>query len=174
MLARVGFEEESMTDWAPIHEKVMAAFEVGWDQPSPHAWDAFLDESMHFVQPMLRHGVGRELGWEESARTLKLVPDLRADVLAWSGHEDTLFIHIRFTGTLGGRPLTWEAVDLLHLDSDGQAVFRESFFDSFPVALALVRRPRAWLRWWRSGVGPLFGRRRVLRPVVTTPLGASS
>jgi len=43
--------------------------------------------------------------------------------------------------------------------------FRESFFDSVPVAAILLRRPRSWLPWWRSGVGPLLWRRRLLRPV---------
>jgi len=162
-----------VTDWPTIHELVVDQFRTGWDRPDPHAWDAFAGESMRFVQPMLRDGVGPEVWWEESARTLALLPDLRADVLRWSGVEDSIFIHIRFTATLAGKPLSWEAVDLLRVTPDGTAVFRESFFDSVPVATTLVRRPRAWLRWWRSGVGPLFWRRRLLRPVHTAPTGGS-
>lgn len=154
-----------MTDWTVIHEKFVEQFRTGWDRPDPHAWDVFIDESMRFVQPMLRNGVGPELWWEESSRTLRLLPDLRADVLTWSGVEETLFIHLKFSATLAGKPLTWEAVDLVRLAPDGRATFRESFFDSVPTAIALVRRPRAWLRWWRSGVGPFFWRRRLLRPV---------
>ena len=96
-----------------------------------------------------------------------MLPDLRAVVLSWAGTGENLFIHIRFSATLAGKPLTWDAVDLLRLTPDGTAVFRESFFDSAPVAAALLGRPRAWLRWWRSGVGPLFWRRRLLRPVRT-------
>jgi hypothetical protein len=161
----------SGTDWAPIHERVVEQFRTGWDKPDPHAWDGFLGEQMEFVQPMLRRGTGPRLWWEEAARTLALVPDLRADVLAWAGVDDTVFLHLRFSGTLAGKPLTWEAVDLLRVAPDGTAVFRESFFDSVPVAAELVRRPAAWLRWWRSGVGPLFARRRLLRAVTTTPGG---
>ena len=159
---------ESGTDWAPIHEKVVAEFRAGWDRPDPTTWDSFLGESMEFVQPMLRCGVGRELWHEETARLLKLVPDIRADVLSWAGVGDTIFLHIRFEATLGGKPLTWEAVDLLRIDADGTGVCRESVFDSVPVATQLISRPRAWLRWWRSGVGPLFARRRLLKPVTTT------
>lgn len=105
----------SGTDWAPIHERVVEQFRTGWDKPDPHAWDGFLGEQMEFVQPMLRRGTGPRLWWEEAARTLALVPDLRA--------------------------------------------------------AELVRRPAAWLRWWRSGVGPLLARRRLLRAVTTTPGG---
>jgi hypothetical protein len=152
-------------DWAPIHEKVVAEFRTGWDRPDPKAWDSFLGESMEFVQPMLRCGVGPELWHEETARLLKLLPDVRADVLTWAGVGETIFLHLRFEATLGGRPLSWEAVDVLRVAPDGTAVFRESFFDSVPVAAELMRRPRAWLPWWRSGVGPLFARRRLLSPI---------
>jgi len=162
-----------MTDWPTIHEKVVEQFRTGWDRPEPHAWDAFAGDSMRFVQPMLRDGVGPEVWWEESARTLALLPDLRADVLRWAGAGENLFIHVRFTASLAGKPLSWEAVDFLRITPEGTAVFRESFFDSVPVATTLISRPRAWLRWWRSGVGPLFWRRRLLRPVHTAPTGGS-
>lgn len=155
------------TDWAAVHEQVVAQFSAGWDRPDPHAWDAFLGPDMEFVQPMLRRGVGPAFWQGETARALALMPDLRADILGWAGSGDRLFIHLRFAGTLGGRPLGWEAVDLLHVDPSGTATFRESFFDSMPLAADVVRRPTAWLRWWRSGVGPLLGRRRLLRPVST-------
>jgi len=155
------------TDWAAVHEKVVEQFRAGWDHPDPTAWDSFLGESMEFVQPMLRCGVGPELWHGETERLLKLLPDLRADVLTWAGVGDTIFLHLRFEATLVGKPVTWEAVDVLRVAQDGTGVFRESFFDSVPVATQLVRRPGAWLRWWRSGVGPLFARRRFLQPTTT-------
>ncbi|MFL6089827.1 MAG: nuclear transport factor 2 family protein [Aeromicrobium sp.] len=153
------------TDWATVHEKVVEEFRTGWDRPGPNVWDSFLGDSMEFVQPMLLNGVGPALWHEETARLLKLLPDLRADVVHWAGAGDTLFIHIRFEATLGGKPVGWEAVDMLRIAPDGTGVFRESFFDSVPVATQLVRRPGAWIRWWRSGVGPLFARRRLLSPI---------
>jgi hypothetical protein len=163
-----------MTDWPTIHEKVVEQFRTGWDRPEPHSWDAMADDSMHFVQPMLRDGVGRQVWWEEMARVQKLLPDLRADVLRWAGSGEDLFIHIRFEATLSGKPLTWDAVDWLRVTSEGTAVFRESFFDSVPVAAQLASRPRSWLRWWRSGVGPLFWRRRLLGPIeISTTTGGS-
>jgi hypothetical protein len=152
-----------VTDWPTVHQKVVDQFQAGWDRPAPDVWDSFLGKDMEFVQPMLRHGFGPAFWHGETARVLSLIPDLRADVLGWAGAGETLFINLRFTGTLGGRPLSWEAVDLLRVTPEGTAVFRESFFDSAPVAMELIRRPSAWLRWWRSGVGPLFARRRLLR-----------
>ena len=163
-----------MTDWPTIHEKVVEQFRTGWDRPEPHGWDPFFDDSMEFVQPMLRDGVGPAVWWEESSRLLTLVPDLRADVLRWSGSGEDLFIHIRFQGTLAGKPLTWDGVDWLRLTPEGTALSRVAFFDSVPVALTLLRCPRCWLRWWRSGVGPLFWRRRLLRPItISTSPGGS-
>lgn len=163
-----------MTDWHAAHERVVDHFRRGWDRPDPHAWDELMDPEMRFVQPMLRDGTGPEHWWEETVRTLALLPDLRADVLSWAGSGENLFIHIRFTATLAGRPLSWEAVDLLRVTPDGVAFFRESFFDSVPVATQVLARPRSWLRWWRSGIGPFFARRRVLRPVPTQRHGGSS
>jgi hypothetical protein len=158
-----------MTDWPEIHENVVRQFRNAWDKPDPHAWDGFLDDSVRFVQPMLRDGVGPALWWEEFARTQALLPDLRVEVLRWAGAEENVFVHIRFSATAGGRPLSWEAVDLLKLSAEGQLLFRESFFDSVRPAAALVRRPRAWLRWWRSWIGPIIASRRFL-PLVRRDL----
>lgn len=163
-----------MTDWPTVHQAVVDAFRDGWDRPHPHAWDRFLDDRVRFVQPMLRDGEGPELWWEEAARLLILLPDLRADVLSWSGRGELLYIHIRFTATLGRRPLTWTAVDLLRLSPEGRLLHRESFFDSVPPASTVLRRPRSWWRWWRSGVAPLAVRRRLLPavPIPTHPGGS--
>lgn len=104
---------------------------------------------------------GASSGGRRPTRLLHLLPDLRADVVHWAGAEDTLFIHLRFTTTLDGAPLGWDAVDLLRLTPVGTAVFRESFFDSVPVTTTLLRHPRALARWVRSSL-----RRGAARPVV--------
>jgi len=153
-----------MTDWDTIHRNVVESFRAGWDRPDPHAWDSFLDDRTDFVQPMLRNCTGAKLWWEETTRLLSLMPDLRADVLNWAGSGELLYIHIRFFATLGGKPVTWDAVDLLRLAESGVLLHRESFFDSVPVAMTLAGRPRGWWAWWRSGVGPFTARRRFVRP----------
>jgi len=152
-----------MTDWDTIHRNVIESFRAGWDRPHPHAWDSFLDDRTVFVQPMLRNGIGAKSWWEETTRSLSLMPDLRADVLSWAGSGELLYIHIRFSATLGDKPVTWDAVDLLRLAESGVLLHRESFFDSAPIAMKLVGRPRGWWAWWRSGVGPFAARRRFVR-----------
>jgi len=154
-------------DWPRIHAEVVAAFEAGWAAPGPHAWDAFLTPDAEFVQPMLRDGHGRELWWEEAGRLLTLLPDITGTVRSWAGNEETLFIAVRFDATLGGRPFGWDAVDELSLTPEGTVRRRESFFDSVQPAAQLATRPSAWSRWWRSGIGPLTWRRRVLRKELT-------
>ena len=88
-----------MTDWPEIHENVVRQFRIAWEKPEPHAWDGFLDESVRFVKPMLRDGVGPALWWEVFARTQALLPDLRVEVLRWAGAEENVFVHIRFVPT---------------------------------------------------------------------------
>lgn len=153
---------EQSVDWGDVHRRVVEIFRAGWESPTPTAWDGFIDDRSEMVQPMLRDGVGAGFWHSETTRALEVMPDLRAEVLAWSGRAERLFINLRFRATVGGRPLSWDAVDLLVLRPDGSLVRRESFFDSAPVAAALARRPRAWWPWWRSGLWPLEGRRRIL------------
>jgi hypothetical protein len=150
-----------MTDWPSIHQRVVKSFRAGWERPHPHAWDEFLAEDVELAQPMLRVGRGRELWWDEVGRLLAFLPDFRGEVLSWSGLEAMLFIEVGFTATLGGRPLSLRAIDQLRLSPDGTLLRRDSFFDSVPLVLLVLRRPSVWPAWWRSGIGPLVGRRRL-------------
>ncbi|MGI6873780.1 nuclear transport factor 2 family protein [Amycolatopsis sp. 3B14] len=152
-----------MTDWTAVHEKAVAAFAEGWARPHPQAWDALLAEDVELNQPMVPPTRGRQ-GWgREAERLLGFLPDLRGEVLSWAGREDRLFIELRLSGTLRGKPLAFRAVDELWLTADGRVTRRDSFFDSMPVAMAVAGRPGAWPAWWRSGLGPLIGRRRLRR-----------
>lgn len=146
---------KQLTDsrWTDAHRTALDAFVEGWLTPSPHAWDRLLAPDVELVQPLLRNCRGREQWWREAARLMRLVPDLRGEVLSWSATGDTMFIDVRFTGTLGGRPLTWRAVDVLTLDATGTVLRRESHFDSVPLILTVLRRPRAWLAYWRRRNG---------------------
>jgi hypothetical protein len=151
-----------MTAWPSVHERVVEAFAAGWRRPEPHAWDDLLAEHVELTQPLLRNGRGRALWQQEVARLLAFLPDLRGEVIGWAGRDDIVFIDIRLNATAGGKPLSFRAVDRLRLDSAGTVVSRESFFDPAPVATALMYRPVTWWSWWRSGLGPLLGRRRFL------------
>jgi hypothetical protein len=135
-----------VADWPSVHQQVVDLFAKGWDRPEPHAWDELLAEEVELVQPLLRSGRGRALWNEEARRLLRLAPDLRGDVLAWAGRDDVVFIDVRLSATVGGKPLTFRSTDKLLIGPDGRVLRREGSFDPVPVALALLLRPRAWLR----------------------------
>ncbi|MHA6625343.1 nuclear transport factor 2 family protein [Pseudonocardia sichuanensis] len=150
------------TSWAAAHRRVLDGFSAGWRRPDPHAWDDILAEDVEFTQPLLRPGTGPAHWHEEARRLLVLAPDLRGEVVAWAARDDVMFIDVRLTATVGGAPLTVRSVDELRVTPSGTIARRDASFDWWPVALAVLARPRAWWRWWRSGVGPLLGRRRLL------------
>ncbi|WP_433872735.1 nuclear transport factor 2 family protein [Saccharopolyspora sp. CA-218241] len=143
-------------------EAVVSAFSRGWREPHPHAWDDVLAEDIRLVQPLLRDRVGKQALAEEYGRLLALVPDLRGEVTGWSATGSTVRVALRLTGTLGRLPLVLDVVDQLGLDDRGLIRSRRARFDPLPAVALLARQPRAWRAWWRSGVGPLLGRRRLL------------
>ena len=58
------------------------------------------------------------------------------------------------SGSAGGAPISWDAVDRFTLRSDGLATERITYFDSGPLALVVARRPRVW---------PAFARNQLAR-----------
>lgn len=67
-----------------------------------------------------------------------------AEVHRWGATGDGVLIEFTISGTTGGRPISWNAVDRFVVGEDGLASERVSYFDSAPIALTLARRPRAW------------------------------
>jgi ketosteroid isomerase-like protein len=118
-------------------------FQRGWYAPGPGAWDDLLTEDVELVQPMIPPTRGRAAWDAQILDVLRLVPDLHGTVQHWSGHGNTLFIELALEGTLGGKPVSWGLVDVLTLEGD-RCRKRVSYFDSAPLALAILRRPRAW------------------------------
>lgn len=151
------------TGWSGVHQRVLAAFARGWDSPDPRAWDSLMAVDIELHQPLLLPGTTRRTWHDEAQRLVTLLPDIRGDVVSWAGHEDLMFIELRLHATLGGKPLEFRAVDKLWLTPTGTVLRRDSYFDSAPLIQAVLRRPSAWLPWWRSGLGPFMGRRRFLR-----------
>jgi len=133
-----------MADWPSVHQRVVDLFAKGWDAPGPHAWDELLAEDVELVQPLLRSGRGRAVWHDGVSRLLGLAPDLRGDVVAWAGNDDVVFIDVRLSATVGGRPLTFRSFDRLLVSPDGRVLRREASFDPVPVVLALLLRPTAW------------------------------
>ncbi|WP_028937790.1 nuclear transport factor 2 family protein [Pseudonocardia spinosispora] len=145
-----------------LHRSAVDRFAAGWDKPGPHAWDDLVTSDVVLNQPLVPASVGRAAWADEVRRLLVLVPDLRGSVDSWAGRDDLLFIELTLSGTLRGSRLRLPLVDKLWLDADGMVTRRDSFFDPGLVAALILRRPRSWLPWWRSGVGPFVFRRRLV------------
>jgi hypothetical protein len=105
------------------------------------------------AEPLLRSGRGRAVWHDAASRLLRLAPDLRGDVIAWAGRDDVVFIDVRLSATVGGKPLAFRSFDKLLIGPGGRVVRREASFDPAPVALALLLRPTAWLRAVRLLLG---------------------
>lgn len=151
-----------MTDWPRAHEQVVEKFAKGWAQPAVHAWDDLLAEDVDLTQPMLAAARGRDRYHDEIRRLLALAPDVTGEVLSWAGRSDVVFIDLRITATIGAARVSFRTFDQLRITPSATVVRREASFDPAPIALAVARHPSAWWPWWRSGLGPLIGRRRFL------------
>jgi SnoaL-like domain len=143
------FVETFITGWSYGDRDTMVAHFTPWLRPDTR-----------LVQPFERTHAGPEGFAELFARVFALIPDLRARVLRSAPSPDGVIIEFELHGTLGGRPVVWNACDRIILDPDGHIVERRSYFDPTRLPLAILRRPRAWRRWWASGVGPPRRRRR--------------
>jgi hypothetical protein len=63
-------------------------------------------------------------------------------------HE--VLIEFTLSGTYGGKPISWDAVDRFTF-TNGLIAERVSYFDSAPLMVKLVGRPAGWERLVRTG-----------------------
>jgi hypothetical protein len=105
------------------------------------------------VQPRTPDVVGRASLLALFARVYALVPDLRGQVLHANIYDGGVYIEARLSGTLGGRRMTWKTCDRFWFE-DGLVKGRVTYFDPLDLLASVAGRPRAWRRWWRSGLGP--------------------
>ena len=132
-------------------------FAATWAAPDLGAHEALWAEDVVLVQPLMEAAVGRAACREALARLFRLVPDLRADVHRWSGSAELVFIEFTLSGTFGGRPVSWDAVDRFVL-KQGLVAERVSYFDAIPLSLELASRPRGWRRLFTAGFRPRLAR----------------
>ena len=135
-------------------EAWVRGFEEGWRAPEgPEALAAhfapMFAPDMRLIQPQIPDTIGRE-GLLEFARPLfALIEDLHATVDEWAVRDNVAFIEITLSGTLGGKPVSFQAVDRITL-RDGVATERRSYLDPAPLIATVLRRPRAWPAFARS------------------------
>lgn len=121
-----------------------------WKAPTADRLDEVLAPDARLVAPMMPTTEGLLAGKRTFAALLEAVPDLTGEVRRWGATDDGVLIEFTLSGTVGGKPISWDAVDRFVIGDDGLASERISYFDSVPVALAVALRPRAWPAFTRA------------------------
>ncbi len=138
-----GIGEDAAADFA-------ARFADYWRAPTPERLSIVLADRVRLVAPMTPVTDTLVDGQRAFAGLFELIPDLRGEIHRWGKTEDGVLIEFTLSGTAGGKPISWSAVDRFVLGEDGLATERVTYFDSMPVALAAATRPRAWPAFLRS------------------------
>lgn len=121
-----------------------------WAAPAPERLDAVLAPQVRLVAPMTPTTHTLEEGKRAFADLFELIPDLTGEVHRWGATADGVLIEFTLSGTTGGAPISWQAVDRFVLGEDGLATERISYFDPTPIALTVARRPRSWPAFARA------------------------
>ena len=125
-------------------------FEAYWRAPTPQGLEAILAPQARLVAPLTATTHTREEGIRAFAALFELVEEMNAELHRWGPTDDGVLIEFTVTGKVGGKPISWHAVDRFVIDAQGLASERVSYFDSTPIALTLAGRPRAWPAFLRS------------------------
>jgi SnoaL-like domain len=121
-----------------------------WRAPTPERLSLVLADRVRLVAPMTPVTKTLAEGKRAFEGLFELIPDLTGEVHRWGATADGLLIEFTLSGTAGGKPISWHAVDRFVLGEDGLATERVSYFDSMPIALAALTRPRGWPGLLRS------------------------
>jgi hypothetical protein len=137
------FDEAAAADFA-------ARFADYWRAPTPAGLSSVLAERVRLVAPMTPVTKTLSEGQEVFAGLFELIPDLTGEMHRWGATDDGVMIEFTLSGSVGGKPIAWHAVDRFVIGKDGLATERVNYFDSMPVALAAATRPRAWPAFLRN------------------------
>lgn len=135
---------------AAFAARFAAQFTDAWRSPDLAKHEAMWSDDIVLIQPMMGTLRGRQACRESFARLFALIPDLHADVHRVGHGSHEVFIEFTLSGTYGGKPIAWAAVDRFTF-TDGLIAERVSYFDSTPLIGKLVARPAGWDRLARIG-----------------------
>jgi SnoaL-like domain len=124
-----------------------------WTSPSPDRLAMLLADDVRLVAPMTPVTDTLADGERAFSAIFDLIPDLTAEVHGWGATDSGVLIDFTLSGSAGGAPISWRAVDRIEIREDGLATERVSYFDSLPLIAAVARRPRAWPAFVRSRRG---------------------
>jgi SnoaL-like domain len=128
-----------------------------WQAPTATRLDTVLAQQVRLDAPMTPVTHTLVEGQRAFADLFELIPDLRGEMHRWGATADGVLIEFTLSGTAGGKPISWSAVDRFVLGDDGLATERVTYFDSMPVVLAAATRPRSWPAFLRSRLRQLRG-----------------
>jgi hypothetical protein len=129
-----------------------------WRAPAVEHLDIVLASDARLSAPMVPTTYGLQEGKRTFAELFGLIPDMTAEVHRWGATSDGVLIEFTVRGTTNGAPISWQSVDRFILNEDGLATERFTYFDSLPLLLTLVRRPRTWPGFTRSRIKQLLRR----------------
>lgn len=121
-----------------------------WQAPALERLDTVLAPNASLSAPMIPTTHGLEGGKRAFEDLFELIPDMTAEVHRWGATSDGVLIELTVRGTAGGTPVSWQSVDRFVLDRNGLATERFTYFDSLPLLLTMLRRPRVWPAFIRS------------------------
>ncbi len=127
-----------------------------WRAPDLERLDTVLAPNARLSAPMVPTTSGLEAGRRVFADLFELIPDMTVEVHRWGATSDGVLIELTVHGSAGGAPVSWQSVDRFVLNEDGLATERFTYFDSLPLVLTVVRRPRTWPRFARSRLKQLL------------------
>ena len=132
---------------AEFVEFFAALWRIGATDPERFFADcgARMTPDARLIQPLAPVARGPEGMRRTFAPIFEAIPDLRSEVNHWGATEDGVLIEHTLSGTLGGRPIRWTAVDRFILRGE---LFEErrAYFDPLPLVGAMLTRPRASLK----------------------------
>ena len=135
---------------AEFASRFAAQFADTWRSPDLAKHEAMWSDDIVLTQPMMGTLRGKQACRESFARLFGLVPDLHADVHRFGHGSHEVFVEFTLSGTYGGKPIAWDAVDRFTF-VNGLIAERVSYFDSTPLIGKLVARPAGWDRLVRVG-----------------------
>lgn len=130
-------------------------FSEFWRSPAPERLNTLLAADARLSAPMVPTTSGLEAGERSFAEVFELVSGMTAEVHRWGTTSDGVLIEFTVRGTAGGSPISWPSVDRFVLNEEGLATERFTYFDSLPLALTVMRRPKTWRGFIRSRIKQL-------------------
>jgi hypothetical protein len=138
-------------------EDFVNRFAEYWRAPTPERLDMVLAPDVRLVTPITPETHGLEAGKRAFAEVFELIDGMTGEVHRWGATSDGVLIEFTLTGTAGGGPISWDAVDRFVIGPDGLATERITYFDPIPLILTTARRPRSWPGFLRSRLRALRG-----------------